>query len=501
MRVAVANFQFEGNTISTQLHRREDFERKIVAEGPEETLAAVEGRDLAMTGGMEVIAEAGFEVIPLLIAQGGAGGRVEGGFYREIRDKIVAGIAAAMPLAGVYLALHGAMLAEGEDDPEGDILSRVREVVGKDVPVTVSLDLHGHITPRMVAAATALVGYEYYPHTDPYTTGRRAAEILVGAMQGRTRPVMQLRRIDALLPVAGGMTDSPDAPLAKIRLSARRAEQEGRVLSASYFPVQAWFDIPDVGAAAVAIADGDAKAAAAVAEELVQEMWDRREEFLVPCQPPAEAVRAALAHPAKRVLISDAPDCVGGGSTGDNPALLAALLDQATHVPGVVMVVDAPAAALAHEAGIGATIRTTIGSTIDDRFHPPVPVEAVVESLHEGTFIYVGGGAAGTPGRMGPTAVLRVGELRIVVPTYASYEFADEQYRIVGIDIREMRLAAFKNPMNFRQFLDEDTGWVMVSGAGPTTPSLESVDWKVKPRPFWPCDNVAQPRALEGSPL
>ncbi len=81
--------------------------------GPEETPAAVEGRDLAMTGGMEVIAEAGFEVIPLLIAQGGAGGRVEGGFYREIRDKIVAGIAAAMPLAGVYLALHGAMLAEG----------------------------------------------------------------------------------------------------------------------------------------------------------------------------------------------------------------------------------------------------------------------------------------------------------------------------------------------------------------------------------------------------
>jgi microcystin degradation protein MlrC len=97
---------------------------------------------------------------------------------------------------------------------------------------------------------------------------------------------------------------------------------------------------------------------------------------------------------------------------------------------------------------------------------------------------------------MGLTAVLRVGELQIVVPTYATYEYGDEQYRAAGIDIRKLRIAVLKNPMNFRTLLGRDTGWLMVAGAGPTTPSLESIDWKVKRRPFWPCDDLQQPTYL-----
>lgn len=495
MRVAVASFEFEGNTLSNQIHSREDFARKVLAEGAG-MLRAVAGRHLAVAGGMEALAAAGLEIAPLVAAQGGSGGRVEDGFYREIRHKIVSGVADAMPLAGVYLALHGAMITESENDPEGEILAAVRQIVGPDIPITASFDLHAHITPRMVAAADALVGYETYPHIDAHNTGRRAAEILVGAVQGRIRPVTRLRRIDALLPVAGGATDDPNAPMAKLRRSARRAEEEGRVISASYFPVQPWLDIPDLGIAGLAVADGDAEAAAQVADEIVQEMWDRRREFEVPSFPPREAVRRALADPSPRVVISDAPDCVGGGAPGDAPAVLAALLEQATATPSAVLVVDAAAAAAAQRAGTGATLSTTIGASLDARFHPPVAVDAVVESLLDGAFVYSGGVSAGTPGTMGPTAVLRVGELRIVVPTYATYEYGDEQYRAAGIDIRKLRIAVLKNPMNFRTLLDQDTAWIMVAGPGPTTPSLESIEWKVKHRPFWPCDDPPQPTYL-----
>jgi microcystin degradation protein MlrC len=456
---------------------------------------AIEGHDLAITGGLETLRAAGCDVHPVLVAHGGSGGRVEGAFYRDIRDRIVAGIAALAPLDGVFLALHGAMICEGENDPEGEILSLLRDALGPDVPIAASLDLHAHVTPRMARAATILVGYETYPHVDAHGTGIRAARLLLDTMSGKVRPVMRLKRLDALLSVAGGAT-SGEMPMARLRASARKAEQEGRVLSASYFPVQPWLDIPDLGIAGLAITDGDSAAAEQVADEILREMWDRRREFELPLLTPDAAVQRALSHPARRVLISDAPDCVGGGAPGDAPAVLAALLRHATQVPAAVLVVDPPAAAAARAAGVGAVLRTRIGSTLDPRFHPPVEVEAVVESLHDGRFVYGGGISAGTPGNMGDTAVLRVGELRIVVPTYATYEYADEQYRAAGIDLGSCRIAVLKNPMNFRTLLDDETDWLMVSGAGPTTPSLESIDWQVKQRPFWPCDDLPQPKYL-----
>ncbi len=499
MKVAIASFEFEGNTLSSQLHRREDFARKLFAEG-DAILPAIEHRDLAITGGAEVLRGAGLEVVPILVAHGGSGGRVEDAFYRDIRDRILAGIEAARPLVGVFLALHGAMISEEENDPEGEILVRVRALVGPYVPIAASLDLHAHVTPQMVAAADVLVGYETYPHEDAHGTGRRAAEILVGAIQGRLRPVTRLRRIDALVPVAGGAT-SGDTPMAAVRRSARKAEREGRVLSASYFPVQPWMDIADIGIAGVAVANCDPAAAEAVAEEIVREIWDRRREFEIPCLSPDEAVRKALASPFRRVLISDAPDCVGGGAPGDAPAVLAALLGQATDAPSAVLVVDPAAAAAARAAGVGARLRTKVGAGIDPRFHSPVEVDAVVESLHPGTFTYAGGISAGTPGNMGVTAVLRAGQLRIVVPTYATYEYGDEQYRAAGIDIGNCRIAVLKNPMNFRTLLDDETTWLMVDGPGPTTPRLQSIDWRIKRRPFWPCDDLPEPSFLGDTPL
>jgi microcystin degradation protein MlrC len=495
MRVALASFEFEGNTLSSQIHRRDEFARKVLAEGSE-MVAAIEGRDLAVTGALQALEAEQIEVIPILVAHGGSGGRVEAGFYRDILRRILAGIA-RQPLDGVFLALHGAMICEGENDPEGELIAAVRAIVGPDVPVAASLDLHAHVTPRMAAAADILVGYETYPHVDAHGTGRRAAELLAGAVHRRIRPVTRLRRIDALVPVAGGAT-SGDAPMADVRRLARQAEQDGRVLSASYFPVQPWLDIDDLGIAGVAVTDGDPAGAERAAEEMVRAMWDRRRDFEIPCLSPDDAVRKAAALPG-RVLISDAPDCVGGGAPGDAPAMLAALLRHALDVPSAVLVVDPDASALAHQLGVGSPIRTRIGSSLDPRFHPPVAVEAFVESLHDGHFTYSGGISAGTPGQMGPTAVLRAGAVAIVVPTYATYEYGDEQYRAAGVDIRTCKIATLKNPMNFRTLLDGDTDWIMVGGPGPTTPDLSSINWRVKKRPFWPCDDQADPVFMEPS--
>lgn len=493
MRVALASFEFEGNTLSSQVHRREAFARKVLVEG-EAVLPAIEGRDLAVTGALEVFRRENIEVVPVLVAHGGSGGVVAADFYRETFDKIVAGVL-GQPVDGVFLALHGAMICEGENDPEGALISALREALGPQVPIAASLDLHAHVTPRMAENADILVGYETYPHVDAHGTGRRAAELLAAAMHGRIRPVTRLKRIDALLPVAGGSTNDP-GPMAEVKRLARLAESDGRALSASYFPVQPWLDIEDLGIAGVAITDGDSAGADEVATEMVLAMWDRRRDFDIPCLSPDDAVREAVARPG-RVLISDAPDCVGGGAPGDSPAVLAALLRARLEAEAAVLVVDPGVAAEAFGLGVGQPIRTKLGSGLDPRFHPAVEVDAIVESLHDGNFTYSGGVSAGTPGQMGPTAVLRAGNLRIVVPTYATYEYGDEQYRAAGVEIGECKTAVLKNPMNFRTLLDAQTSWVMVRGAGPTTPDLAGIEWRVKKRPFWPCDNQDRPVFME----
>jgi microcystin degradation protein MlrC len=495
MRVAIASFEFEGNTLSTQLFGEAEFARRVLVEGAA-VLPAIEGHPLAVTGALDLLRAEGLDLLPILVAHGGSGGRVRDAFYQDIRDRILAGLRAAGPLSGVFVALHGAMICETLDDPEGDLLEAVRALVGPAVPIAASLDLHAHVTPRMVAAADVVVGYETYPHDDAYTTGQRAAALLAGAMAGRIRPVTGLRRIDALLPVIGGATRD-GLPMEALRGMARQLEAEGRALSVSYFPVQPWMDLPDIGIAGLAVTDADPAAALQVATEVVEEMWRRRRDFDIPCYPAEDAVRRALASGDATTLLSDAPDCVGGGAPGDNAAVLEALLRVAPEVDSVVLIVDPPAVQAAQAAGIGGVLNTTLGARIDPRFHPPVPVTATVESLHDGRFLYAGGFAAGTPGNMGPCAVLRHGGLRILVATHATYEYADEQYRACGLEFRAMRLAAFKNPMNFRNLLRPGTGWIAVDGPGPTAPRLENIAWQHKQRPFWPCDDAPAPRFMD----
>jgi len=175
---------------------------------------------------------------------------------------------------------------------------------------------------------------------------------------------------------------------------ARTAEAEGRALSASYFPVQPWLDMADVGITGLAVTDGDPDAADAVAQEVLDAIWDRRREFELPAMTPQEAVTAAVAAEG-RTLIIDAPDSMGAGAQGDSPALLAALLDVAPDTAAAVYIVDSDAAQKAQEIGEGQTAEFLIGASQDDRWFKPLSVRATVHRLGDGKFTYKGGPASG----------------------------------------------------------------------------------------------------------
>jgi microcystin degradation protein MlrC len=496
MRVAVAGLEYEGNSLSLRIERRADFERMGIFEGAA-LLGAAAGKQLALAGAIETLLAGGAALRPIYWTKGGAGGHVEDAFFAEAMARIVEGIADAGPLEGVYLAMHGAMICAVEKDPEGAVLAALRARIGPRVPIAVSLDLHAHVTPRMAAAADIIVGYETYPHVDAHRTGARAAALLLRAMRGEIRPVTRIRKYNAILPVLGGATDA-GAPMAAVAAAARAIEAAGHALSVSYFPVQPWLDMADVGITGLAVTDGDAAAAEGVAQTILDAMWTRRHAFELPAMTPDQAVRAALLREG-RVLLVDAPDSIGGGASGDSPALLAALLAQAPQVESALCLVDPAAVQRAASSGEGAEARFELGAWQDRRWFAPVPVTARVERLCDGLFTYRGGPVAGATGRLGPSAVLRAGGVRILATTHAVYEHLDEHYAACGIDIGACRLVSFKNLMNYRKLLGPGTSFIALDGPGATPLRLQDVAWKQRRRPFWPADDTPEPPPLPAS--
>ncbi len=494
MRVAIASFEYEGNSLSLRIETREDFERKGLWTG-QELVSRSEGKKTALAGGIGVLQDAGCGLVPVLATKGGAGGHVEESFFQDTMARIVDDVKAALPLDGVFLALHGAMICGKEKDPEGALLTRLREVVGPDVPIAASLDLHAHVSARMAEAADILVGYETYPHVDAFETGSKAASLLVRTLRGEIAPVTRIQKYNAIVPVLGGAT-LPGAPMAEVAAEARAMEAQGRALSVSYFPVQPWLDMADVGITGLAVTDGDPAGADTAAQDILDAMWQRRHAFELDAMTPEEAVTAALAMDVRTVLLIDAPDSIGGGSAGDSPALLSAILKHAPQVPSALSIYDPNTAKRAFELGEGVEAEFQVGAWLDTRWHDPVTLTATVESLHDGRFTYKGGPIANVEVTLGPSAVLRTGGLRLLCASHAIYEHTDEHYAACGIDVSGCRLVSFKNLMNFRKLLSDDVTFIALQGPGGTPLRLQDVAWKNRKRPYWPADDMQSPDHL-----
>ncbi|WP_370304420.1 M81 family metallopeptidase [Pseudooceanicola sp.] len=494
MRVAIASFEFEGNSLSLRVARKEDFARFGIYHG-EDVIKVATGKQLSVTGALDTLNDAGVQVLPLFMSRCVSGGHVDDAFYDEVIEIIAEGITAALPLDGVYLSLHGAMICATEKDPEGGVIQAVRQRLGDpSIPIAVSLDLHAHVTQRMADMAQIIVGYETYPHVDAYRTGACAADLLVRAMKKEIAPVTRIRKYNAIVPVLGGATLG-DEPMAQVAALSRQIEAEGRALSVSFFPVQPWLDMADVGVTGLAITDGDPAAGDAVAQEVLDAIWERRRLFELPAMTPAEAVRAAVAAPG-RTLIVDAPDSMGAGAQGDSPALLAALLEIAPDTDAALYIVDPDTAARAFDLGEGAEAEFHIGAKQDDRWFKPVPVTAQVKKLCDGTFTYSGGPAAGAKTGTGQTALLRAGGIRILVGSLPFYEHMDEHYAACGIDIAEMKISSFKNLMNYRKLLGPGVQYIPLHGPGGAPLRLQDVAWENRQRPFWPADDTAEPQPI-----
>ncbi|MBN1642069.1 MAG: M81 family metallopeptidase [Anaerolineae bacterium] len=488
MRIALGGITHEANTFCPYVADMADFEARYLARG-EAILDDWQSTRTEHAGALTVLAaDPTCTIVPTLLARALSSAPIRGDTLRSLLGELLDRLRAALPLDGVLLVLHGAMMAEDEPDATGAILERVRALVGPAVPVVGTLDLHANVTARMVGAATALIGYHTAPHVDMFETGQRAAEILAATIARRIAPTTALERLPMLLPPENSTHNW--GPLAQVIDRALELERSGAVLHAGVYPVQPWMDTEDVAASIVVIADRDPHAAQRHAHDLAAAFWARRHAFVTDLVPPDEAVRRALSRQAGTVILCDSADSTTSGSTGDSTAIFSALLRAAPfREPALANVVDRRAVAQAIEAGVGAPVRVVVGGSVAPGYFRPVPFTGTVKTISDGTFTFRGPGMRGVPHHMGRTVVLVCNGIHLVVMERAVSQWDPQLYRSLGLDPADARVVQVKSPMAFRAAYDGIYDEVIVVAApGAANPQLATLPWQRLPRPIYPLD-------------
>jgi microcystin degradation protein MlrC len=450
-RIAIGGFQHETNTFAPAKAAFADFAEGGGWPGLQRGAslpANMAGLNLPVSGGIAELKRLGHEIVPLVWAAATPSAHVTEDAFERIAAMLLEDLAALGPFDGVYLDLHGAMVTEHLEDGEGELLRRVRRVVGPAVPVAASLDLHANVTAEMVTEADLLVAYRTYPHVDMAATGARAARLLHGLVGGR-RLHKAFRQADFLIPLTWQCTLME--PARSLYANFDRIEGSD-VDSVSFTPGFPAADISDCGPAVLAYGTSQS-AAERAADALIAEIAAKEREFAGRLYTPDEGVRAAMARArtaTRPVVLADTQDNPGAGGSSDTVGLLEALVRHGAEGAVLAILADPESAAAAHAAGGGATLEFRLGGKSGAPGQAPFRTPATVERLGDGNFTGTGPMWGGVPCRLGPMALLRIGGVRVVVAS-KKLQAADQAiFRHLGVEPAAQPILALKSSVHFR---------------------------------------------------
>jgi microcystin degradation protein MlrC len=486
VRLFLAMMSHETNTFSSIPTDRAQFEARHLHYGGE-IIETFRGTGTCI-GGMTHAAERhGAQLVPSVAAAASPAGRVTRDIYDHVKARVLADLATAGRLDGVLLDLHGAMVTEDHDDGEGDLIQAVRAAVGPDVPIAVTLDFHGNITPEMVRGVELLHGYKTYPHVDMADRGREATERLLDVAAGRIRPTAALRQPPLLPPL--GSQGTARGPMRRLYDLADEMEKDPRVLSISVFAGFPHADIPPAGLSVYVVTNGDQPLAEHLADRLAHLAWDHRREFTHSAPAVSEAVARALAASGQPIVLADMADNTGGGAAGDGTEILRELLRVGARSAVVACLWDAGAVQACIRAGVGSSVTLPVGGKVDDRHGAPVTVTGRVRTLSDGRFVHKGPMARGLPGRLGPTAVLDVDDIKVILISLRWQTLDPEMIRFVGIDPLEEKILVVKSTIHYRAAFEPIAREIIeVDAPGLSSSNLGRFDFKRVRRPIYPLD-------------
>jgi microcystin degradation protein MlrC len=450
------------------------------------------GLNSAIGGALSVFeSRADVRLIPAYGARSGSAGLLSAAGWQRLASELLDAVAAGIGEAdAVYVSLHGAMGADGELDPEGYLLERIRALAGPAKPIVMSLDLHGILTDRMLRQVDGLAIYHTYPHVDFADTGERAARLLLDIIDHNLDPVIARVTIPAL--VRGDELITRTGCYGDLIREAQRLEREGWALAAGVMIGNPFTDVPELCSQVVIVAERDGALAGREAVRLAQEFWPLRHRMQGKLIDLDRAIAQAkfIAGP---VVFTDAADATSSGATGDSNVVVKALLASGYEKRVLAQIVDAPAARAAHAAGVGASVTVRLGGALDPGRFTPLEVTATVESLSRGRgrFETMGSGYDA-----GPTAVLSFANVTMVVISDTVGLIDRSLYFGNGLDPRNFDLIVVKCPHTEYQMYD---AWVQknfnIDAPGATSADLKSLGHTICGRPVYPLDEGVEFKA------
>lgn len=491
--VLTAEFSHESNTFSRCPADYAAFTDRGIQLG-DDAIAARAEANTPIAGFLDIGRPAGWKVIHAISAAAQPSGPVTRDAFDRIAGVIIeAAKAHAGKIDGVLLGLHGAMVTEFCEDGEGELLERVRAVLGPDVPIGVTLDPHANVTRKMTELADIVVSYKTYPHVDMREIGKLAAGIMQRTMKGEIRPVTLRAERPMLEEVNGGRTDI--GPMVERIAKARAYEKEAGVFAVSVNGGFGNADIHEVGPTVLVTCEGDRDKHQAFAEALIEDMWQRRFEKVTDFLSVEDAVAEAKSYVATKgpLIIADYADNPGGGGYGDATGLLKGMIAADLRDACFGPMVDPEVAAELRKGKPGSTVSVRLGGKVDPAIGGgPLELTGTLVSVSNGDYTGDGPMIGGLRSSWGSCAVLRVGDIEILITTIRAQMNDLQQFRAFGIDPAAKRVVGLKSMQHFRAAFEPIAGKVIVCDSGALcTPDLSKLPYRRVRRPLYPLDKVA----------
>ena len=491
MKIAIASVMQESNSFAPTQSLLSDFQIHMGAASE-----IYRGTTTEMGGFLEECEALDLEARPLLSAWALPAGPVEETALDQICELLLNQIQDA-EFEGLLIALHGAWLSTTHPSADAELIRRIRAKTKDEIPIVATLDLHANVRPALLEGLWGAVGYRTYPHVDMAETGRKAAHLLSDILKDGNRPGFFWLPVPLLAPPQVATTEH--GPLQELFVNLDEQLKDLGSVSSSFFCVQPWLDVEEMGSGFLVAANSRKREIAEVVRGLASRLWEQRSEFEVEWVSPETLVSKLQQFRAGPVIVSEGYDATTAGAPGDHSGLLQTLLPHREKLSACIFLVDPVAAREAQRVGVGGEFEGHLGACLDQRFSQPVPLRGRIRHLSGGLFTLRGPVFTGKKIDMGLTAVLELAGLDVVVASRAVMTIDPELYRSQGIEPRDRRVVGVKSPSLFKPgFEDMLVGVLYLDMPGVCRGHLREIPYRNIHRPIHPLDDFSWKSSCEG---
>lgn len=484
--VAIAEIKQESNTSAppTNLKDFEDFHLYF----DDQIKIGLGSSNSEIAGFYEVLEKQNVEIISIIATFAVSGGPVEKRTFDYLTGYLTEKLSKIEQLDGILIALHGALVSDIFQDGDSEILRQIRTVVGSDIPISVTMDLHANITKSKVELATTISGFHTCPHVDLKETGVRAARLLMGILKNEIDPKMEFVKLPLVIPASNHIDFEP-GPYKDI-LDFAFSKITDSIMDISVFTVQPWLDIEELGWAIVVIANNSRIEASKTAVLIAENIWNKRELLsFTQLLDPSEAISLALKQEEGPIVLSDLADGTMAGSPGDSPVVLRAAIELEPNKTLFISICDPGFAERAEKIGAGGIISSEIGATWGKLFYEPLKIIGEIVSVHYAEFTFTHKSYLGMKMQMGLTALIKISNIYLVVTSNPATTTDPAFYAAVGLDVSEAQIVVVKTHAGFRDgYRKIAKAFYLLNSPGMSSDDIKNLPYKNIERPKYPWD-------------